>query len=325
MWIMSNGTEEQRKQLEILRSLEYANKSIAESQGEQAKKAMMSRANQAKLVQLQNTWNQLVFQMVDVFIPLLNVLMQVSIVVLRIATPFIKAAGAVWGIWKVFSLVFNVVKNIFPAFARWLGPIGLVWAAVDSIYNIIKRWMGLWKDFQSGAISGWELIGKGLWAVAQGIFDAIVDPFKKAFEWLQGIFLGRSPSKIGLMMVAGIKAVGRMIFDNLMNPFKLAWAAIKKLFGGSLATTPVDVATNQGQSVRPVITSASAETVAKAEENKMAATEKLLTAIANSINGLRSDLTSGKVATNIDSQLVSTVSYRQTLFRKGYGTNQAVA
>ena len=61
------------------------------------------------------------------------------------------------------------------------------------------------------------------------------------------------------------------------------------------------------------------------DENKMETTEKLLSGIINSINGLRNDLTSGKVATNIDSQLVSTVSYRQTLFRKGYGTNQAVA
>lgn len=329
-WIMAKGSREQREQLENLKKLEGINESIAKDQGEQAQRMMMTRANQAKLVQLQNTWNQLVFQLVEVFVPLINTVLKIGLVILKIGAPLVKVIIAFRAISSIIRMTGSFIGRWIPVLAkvggvlgRFAGPLSLVFSLVMGIWN---AWDNLRKIWSDPSMDPGRKILSSLGAVAAGIFEALISPFKKAFEWLQGVFLGNSPSKIGLMIVAGLKAVGSMIFNNIIAPFRVARWAVSKLFGGkpiaaNLETPVMKSSTAESVGVvRSAVNDAASKTV---EENKMGTTEKLLSSVLQAINGLRDDLNSGKVVTNIDSQLAGTLFARQTLFRKGYGTNEA--
>jgi hypothetical protein len=71
------------------------------------------------------------------------------------------------------------------------------------------------------------LIIKGIFSIGQSLLDALMWPFKTAYNLIMDLLGGKSPSKIGLAIVDGIKSVVDMLFDVLTYPFKKAFQLIK--------------------------------------------------------------------------------------------------
>jgi uncharacterized membrane protein len=316
-WIMASGTEEQKKQLMMLREMDKANESIANDMGKQAAETLKSRSNQSKIVELQSAWKKLTYEVVDALFPLISTLITVASTIVKVSTPFVKiflVSRMIMGVWKGIGGLLSVFPRLAMGLARFMGPIGLALSAIYVGIKFIQVW------YEKGFVEGIKSIGPIL-------FDALISPFKAAFKWLFGSWLANSPSEIGKGIVAGIKASGSSIRDQLTKPFDDAQTDISRTFGGRSIASNIISPSIIGDATRTASTvqSAAVQSSTIVNDSNKSSTDRSSNAIIDAINGLRSDLTAGKVAVYMDSQLVSTYTMRNTLFRKGYGTNNAVA
>jgi hypothetical protein len=240
--------------------------------------------------------------------------------------------------------------NIFKEIQKILGDKKLMGTEGFLAFNLklIPRALGaiiraLWTTINDLFLGLPGLIAKGLAAAGSYIFGALLDPFKKAWDWLGKTFLGKSPSELGLRIVEGITSVAGMIFDALSKPFRmfLAWVVDKIPFiskysekirggftGGGAVETKATAAYMPAATITPTGTTvvggaagkpAAAAAQAYPEIDLM--TETTGKSLLNAILGLRDDMTSGKIAVYMDTQLVSATIARQTEFRGGFGTN----
>lgn len=106
-------------------------------------------------------------------------------------------AGIDWG--KIFLNIGNLFFQVFMVSAIKL-PIAMA---------ILIGKLGL-------------LILKGLWFLTKSIPDILIGAFKLAWEWISGLWGGKSPSKIGLSIVKGIESIVDMLFELIVYPFKKA-------------------------------------------------------------------------------------------------------
>ena len=83
------------------------------------------------------------------------------------------------------------------------------------------------------------LILKGIVSIGPALLSALIWAFKAGYDWLMNLWGGKSPSKIGLAIVDGIKSVVDMLFDVLTYPFKKAAQIIPEMID-ILKTTFVD-------------------------------------------------------------------------------------
>jgi hypothetical protein len=207
--------------------------------------------------------------------------------------------------------------------AKWLEPIGWVVAGIQLLYSLFHRFSDI--EFVKGDWIG--NIGKGIEAIGGSLYDVLVDPFVKAWNWIKGIFVGSSPSLLGQGILDGIQAVGPAILKALLGPFYYAYETIKDLFGGSSIQTKIQTPQYAGVQFGDV---AAPEMVG----GSAAAVQSAAAPVAQSDNNLMSETTGQKIAgllekllakdTNLylDSQLLSSTIHRQTSFRMGYGVNQ---
>jgi hypothetical protein len=143
----------------------------------------------------------------------------------------VQAAFSIFGslarIWKEFTsekegkgLIFAILNAFFK-----LGAIGpkIIWDVIVKPLAEIGAWIvGLFsKDLG-------EKLKKGIESV--DIFAIFTWPFRTAWNWITGLFGGKSPSKLALLIVKGIQGVTAMLFDSLIAPYKMAWDFIKGLF-----------------------------------------------------------------------------------------------
>lgn len=239
-------------------------------------------------------------------------------------------------IGKFFSPIFKVAgvltKLVLP-FAKWIPVIGWIITGVQFLYHLVNRFMKI--DTSKGF---WNTIWQGIKAVVGAVYDVLIQPFVDVWNWLKTTFLGNSPSTLGLMIVDGLKAVGSMLFDSITAPFKKAWDWISNLFSSKtlqpsiakpsmdLKSSTISVPTDklvQGseiESYRELNTpiSGNNKTVGSDKTNGTP-TDTPIQSLLNEIKGLRDDLNSGKIAVNMDGQLVSTVMNRGIRFRGEYG------
>ena len=289
--LVKNGTNEKAKKalVDYERMMQLKDKE-AKNEGKLAEKQILQMANQEKLVQIQNKFNQLMSELakpvMDIVEPLLDLAIIVLPLILRSAVPI---AGLFEGISRIFvkmkpsvlSLVAGIeamaltgnkffgglstgisyfltaiekIKSIFGTvsgffsklpligsyfskfggflgtFGKFLGPIGLVINAFTFISSLMKRW----EESPKGFIGGLEAIGGAL-------YDTFLKPFKDAYDWISSIFVGKSPSELGLGIVKGIKSVGGMLLDAITLPFRTGYNFISGLFGGVKMNVPSEV------------------------------------------------------------------------------------
>ena len=141
--------------------------------------------------------------------------------------------GTVSGFFSKLPLIgsyFAKIGGFLGTFGKFLGPIGLVINAFTFISSLMKRW----EESPKGFIGGLEAIGGAL-------YDTFLKPFKDAYDWISSIFVGKSPSELGLGIIKGIKSVGGMLLDAITLPFRTGYNFISGLFGGVKMNVPSEV------------------------------------------------------------------------------------
>ncbi len=339
-------------------------------------------ANQARMTALQQQWNQLWMETMRVMYPVFNIVLGLATVLVRIGPqlttigsllngtlgiseklvkvwtngwPYIWKASAgiggfgtkamavlakvvnfrpVFGFFSRFPIILNAIKFAAP-FAKAIPVIGWIITAFQFIYNMFKR-------YQEFTKAGDNPIVAGLKAIGYALYDTLLAPFKGAWNWIKKIFVGESPSQLGLGILKGIIGVQAKIFDALTSPFRrfLAWIVDKipgmgglteKIRGGmSGALENVGVLEKQKQlavrgpatEVTPITTTTPVKTELTPEQQKQKETDSFtLAEILKSLKDLNANLMSGKIGVYIDGQLMSSTISRQTQFKRGYGVN----
>ena len=192
--------------------------------GKAAEADILKMANQAKMTVLQQQFNQLMMDLAGPIMDIMQPLLELATKVLPMIINGVKMLGPiatfVWGIGKGISTILPMVSKVAIFFGRWFSPIGWIITALA----VISKTMSKWKEFPDGFMGGLE-------AIWEGLYDVLVKPFVDAYDWIASIFVGKSPSKLGLSIVKGIESVGTMLLDVLMYPFKSAFTFITELFG----------------------------------------------------------------------------------------------
>lgn len=189
----------------------------------------------------------------------------------------IKKIGKGMGIFGKLLTPFAALFKYAGMFGKFLGPIGLIISSVQVLLDLGSQFMDIWgsDDMNIGEkiirsliaipkalwnaivqpfINGvawilnkiWPGVGdgmlEGLSSIGKTLIDIVVIPFKIAWDWISDIFVGKSPSKLGLGIVDGIKSIGSMLIDALTWPFRTVFNFISGLFGGDgqLGTKIVD-------------------------------------------------------------------------------------
>lgn len=238
-------------------------------------------------------------------------------------------------IGKFTGLVGLIGKLSFlTPFLKAVPVIGWIITGIQFVHNLFKRF----KEYvgKDGLIIG------GLKAIGMALYDTLLAPFVGVWNWVKKIFVGESPSQLGLGIVRGIIGVQAKIFDALTSPFRrfLAWIVDKipgmgglaeKIRGGmSGALTDVGVLEKQKQltakgavtETTPVATPAPVIPVQTPEQQRQKETDSTtLSEILKSLQILNANLMSGKIGVYIDGQLMSATLARQTAFKGGYGVN----
>jgi len=252
--LIKNGTNEKaKKALADYERMMRLKDEEAKNEGKIAEQQILQRANQEKLAQIQNKFNQLmselaepVMEILDGFltiatyalpyikseiIPILGFVKPLSTYIVGIGTQL-----ATWGrAMSIFGTKFLAVGKIIGTVAKFAGSfikifgtkipvIGQIISALLSIRNYIRD---LKRMFEEGGTWG-EMIVKGLLLIPKAIIEAFL-PFdivkKKLDEW----FFGKSPSKAGKLIAKGFSSIGPELQDSLVTPVNKAYDEIKNI------------------------------------------------------------------------------------------------
>ena len=277
--------------------------------------------------------------------------------VLKFVSPFLKILGPIGWIITAFQAISGFMRGmqngggflgglkgafvaVIPFGDKILQFLSFMWEKIGPIGRFIFKWLtplGL-------MIQGVKYLANLFKNIGPGILEGLLAPFKAAWDWIKGIFVGKSPSNLGLGIVKGIMSVQAMLFDAITYPWRhaLAWIADKipgmgkvadKLRGGfGGLTNSVEAKAAESPTVASQITpkpttlantpqTVAAKTGADAAVAQDSST-KVLDDILMAIKTLNSNLESGKIGFYVDGQLLSATIARQTEFRGGYGVNK---
>ena len=252
---------------------------------------------------------------------------------LKIAGPFVKAIPVIGWVITGVQLLYGLIKDwdkIMEAFGKgWLEGIK---AVGNVLYDVIIQpfidawnWLKKTSGFMAESPSKLGLmIVEGIKAVGTMLFDSLMSPFKLALDAIKGLWSG----------------IGNVITD----PLKKAWDTVQGWFGvnkivqpsvekpainSKIAsmTVPVDrpLTDKEIRSYKELDTVPESESVRKTLESTEQKTDSVAAtqaAILNELKAMRQDLLDGKIAVNLDGQLVSATMNRNNSFRGTYGSMQ---
>lgn len=244
--LRESGTQEQRDLINEYDRLMQMKEEQAQSEGEIAEQQIKQRLNQERMAQLQNKFNKLISELAGPVMDFVEPLLDLAIKIFPglIAGMKIFSNGVLFvtglSLWKMIPKAIGVFSRFFSGGAgflksfgaaivsisksfgifvkglsfigKLLGPIGLVISAFSLIGNLMKRW----QEAPDGILGGFE-------AIAGALYDTFLKPFVDAYDWIAGMFVGKSPSKLALGILKGIQSVAGLILDALTLPFRLFW------------------------------------------------------------------------------------------------------
>ena len=152
-----------------------------------------------------------------------------------IATKITNFAGRLSGLSKIFTPFLSMGSSVFKLFgmiAKFAGPIGLVVNIIQFAFSLWKRFSELFASDEFVNAPWYEKIWMGIKAVFGALYDVLIQPFIDLWDWVSDKLMGKSPSKLGLGIVQGIKSIGSMLLNSLTSPFKNAFNLISGIFSG---------------------------------------------------------------------------------------------
>jgi hypothetical protein len=206
---------------------------------------------------------------------------------------------------------------------KGLGALGVetakVWAdAAERWWDEIKDWLG----FSPSKIG--LLIVKGIESIGGMLFDALMSPFKLAWDAVTKLWSG----------IGGV----------ITEPLKKAWDTVQGWFGANKTVQPsvekpavnskiaslavpvdrplTDKEIRSYKELDKVPEGESVKQTLESTEQKTDSVAAAQVAILNELKAIRQDLLDGKIAVNLDGQLVSTMMNRNNSFRGSYGSMQ---
>jgi len=254
MQLVANSTDKNiQKRYQEYQKLMQLKAQEAEDEGKIAEQEFLRKANQEKLTQIQNKFNQLMSELAEPVMEILDGLLTIATAVLpyikvsmfgilgfvKPLSTYIVGIGTYLQTWgramSIFGTKFLAVGKIIGTVAKFAGSfikifgtkipvIGQIIGALLSIRNYIRD---LKRMFEEGGTWG-EMIVKGLLLIPKAIIEAFL-PFdivkKKLDEW----FFGKSPSKAGKLIAKGFSSIGPELQDSLVTPVNKAYDEIKNI------------------------------------------------------------------------------------------------
>ena len=197
---------------------------------------------QTELNKLTNAFSAIWTSITDALLPIANIIMPIIL-----------------GVFKALAFVIGLVAEPLGIVVSAFGIIAGLEYALIGITAILGAWPAIWAAITAGVGAFGVSLGAafwpvtiivtdlyGLWKLIENfgpqIYEGIKWPFEQAWDWIKGIFIGNSPSELGLGIVDGIKSIGSMLIDVLTFPFRTAMNFISGIFGGdgTLGTSIVD-------------------------------------------------------------------------------------
>lgn len=255
--------------------------------------------------------------------------------VLKIAGPFVKAIPVIgwvitgvqflyeWGkrlikIWNdpnmsIGDKILEGLKAVGPALKA------VLWDPFVELWNWLKKtFMG-----ESPSQLGLKIV-EGLKAVGTMAFDALMSPYKLAWDAITKLWSGiggviTEPLKKAWDTVQGWFGANRTVQPSLEKPVvnaKIASLSIpvdRPLTDKEIRSYKELDKVPEGESVKQTLEST---------EQKTDSVALAQVAILNELKAIRQDLLEGKIAVNLDGQLVSTMMNRNNSFRGSYGSMQ---
>ena len=252
--LVANSTNKDvRKRYEEYMRLMQVKEEDAKNEGKLAEQEFLRRANQEKLAQIQNKFNQLMSELAEPVMEVTEYLLDIAIVIMPHVITGIKmgitlfkslSAGAGYiatklGAWitatsaiigpltRTSKILLSIGKFLLPiisTFGRWLNPIGWVITALIGIKSLMGNIAKYWDESADWPSKMWT----GLKLLTKAIIEAFL-PFdivkKKLDEW----FFGKSPSKAGKLIAKGFSSIGPELQDSLVTPVNKAYDEIKNI------------------------------------------------------------------------------------------------
>ena len=320
-YIRSQGTVEQKAQLAQLEQMRKLRDDESRDFGKRAIADLQRQANQEKIVELQNKFNQLMMELsgpvMDVLNPLLSIATTVLPFVVKSMLPLIAVfkvlsgitgeiaylTSGIAGLGSSFSFLsrsfsfFSRFSAFFGVFGKFLGPLGLIINAFTFIGSLMKRW----EQTPKGILGGLQAIGGAL-------YDTIIKPFVDAYDWISNIFVGHSPSKLALGILNGITSIGGMLLDALTAPFRSAFNFVSSVFSGPKIPKPSELISG--------VVNGTSDNQPTQQNKSNTDTNQLVVQKLDELIGL---LKSGAIGVNIDGNRASYLLAKNTRERGGLG------
>lgn len=326
-----------QRQLQAYEKMKAYNEDMARESANNLETQLMHQANQERMVALQNKWNQLLMQASQVLLPILDVFVSIVGALISVG-PLLSGAFMMFkGINSiVMSLAgkFVFFENVANVILRIMGPIKSLFVGISSMASIFGRVGSILVGFGKFVpVLGWIILAfqvissaiKHIGSFLRGeisigtalkniVYDVLLKPFVDAWNWIKGIFVGRSPSELAMGIVKGLISVQTMMFNVLTYPFRKAWSWISGSPAPALfSATP--------QTPDASLSGGKEGEAAKAEAAAESPATKRLDDILSAIQTLNKNLETGKIGVYIDGQLMSATVARQTAFKGGFGMN----
>lgn len=334
MQLVANSTNKDvRKRYEEYQKLMQLKQQESEDAGKTAEREFLQRANQEKLLQLQNKFNQLmselaepVMEVLDAFltiatavlpyikltlIPILGFIKPISTYVVNIGTYLTTWGRAmsifgtkVLGIGKIIGSIAKFGGVFLKLFGTKIPVIGQIISALLFIRNYVRD---IKRMFDEGGTWG-EMIIKGLLLIPKAIIEAFL-PFDSVKKKLDEWFFGKSPSKAGKLIAKGFSSIGPELQDSLTAPINSAYKNIE-----NMSPPSVSIETKNAENLKTKADTTLIDTIQSGNQQLAAKLDQLMSMMSN-----------GGIAVNLDGQRVSATLARTTYRSGGFGQSTSNA
>lgn len=326
--LVRNGTNEKaKKALADYERMMQLKDEEAKNEGKVAEQQILQRANQEKLAQIQNRFNQLMSELAEPVMEIADVLLDIATTIMPSVISFIKlgivafkplvpiigwiatklsswvatTSAFIGPLSRTSGILLSIGKFLLPIagfFGKWLNPIGWIITAFITIKNYIRD---VKRMFEEGGSWG-SMIAKGLLLIPKAIIEAFL-PFDIVKKTLDEWFFGKSPSKAGKLIAKGFSSIGPELQASLTSPINSAYKDIE-----NMSPPEVSIETKNPAGLNANIDSTLVGTIQSGNQQLVAKIDQLINMMAN-----------GGIAVNLDGQKINAALSTTMLKSGGFG------